>query len=656
MAEAAVLSKPTDIPPGGGIMRRLNMVTGCVLGVILAIVAYKLGDYFWAANDQGTDQAVIAGEAGWVLGFLIGVGAFVAPINWLLGRDLTHDDEMFLAGKNQGIARYFRFTTDHKVVGVQYLVLAMVTFGVGGTLAMMIRTELATNDSEMFGNQIYNSLVGVHGIVMIVSTIIMVLGPWGNFIMPIMIGARDMAFPRLNALSFWTLFPAIPIFLSIAVLRGIPTGWVAYAPLSDEAPPGMDAFAIAIVLFVISAGIGAVNIIVTGVTMRARGMNWHRAPIFVIGTIGTSFLGLVALPCFEVAMICTLLDRSMGAAFFVPDLGGSQWLYANLFWIMGHPEVYVIVIPGVIAILEIAPVFARKPLYSFRLAVVGLIALIALSILVWAHHMFVSGWAPTLGGPFMLTTELISIPTGLIFLVIIGTLWRGNIWMRLPMYFVYGFLWNFMIGGVTGIFLSDVPADNELHGALFVTAHFHYTLLGGAMIGAMGALAFWFPKMTGRMLNEKVGKVSFWTVMIGFNVTFMAMFYNGLAGMPRRVANYQPEYIPGNMISTAGAYVIMAGMLMFLYAIVSSWRSGDIAGPNPWHAKSLEWFVPSPPPLENFEVLPIVTGDPYGYGESHTKHTSHLGAMHRPNRSTKSKVEAVADPTPEVAAQDGDHA
>jgi len=627
MAETTLVRAEAAPSAGGGMMRRLNMWTGIGLGVVLAVAAYLIGQALWADDPQGTDQAVIAGEIGWVIGFLIGVGAFVAPIRWMLGRDLTHDDEMFLAGKDQGVSRYFRFTTDHKVVGVQYLVLAMTTFGVGGTLAIMIRTQLLRPGATLFGPQTYNALVGVHGIVMIVSTIIMVVGPWGNFIMPIMIGARDMAFPRLNALSFWTLFPAVPIFLSIAAFGGIPTGWVAYAPLSTQAPPGMDAFAIAIILFVISAGIGAVNIIVTALSMRAKGMTWNRTPIFVLGITAGSLLGLVALPCFEVAMLYTLLDRSMLASFFTPDQGGSQWLYANLFWLMGHPEVYVILIPGTAAVLEMTPVFARKPLYGAKMAVVGIIGLVALSILVWAHHMFVSGWAPTLAGPFMLTTELISIPTGLIFLVLVGTIWRGKIWVRLPMLFIYGFLWNFMIGGVTGIYLSDVPADNELHGALFVTAHFHYTLLGGAMIGAMGALVYWFPKMTGRMLNERVGTVAFWLVMIGFNVTFMSMFYNGLKGMPRRVADYQPQFETANVISTFGAYIIASGMLVFLYAIVSSWRSGKEAGPNPWHAKTLEWFVPSPPPLENFEVLPVVTGDPYGYGEPDTHHTTHPGVV-----------------------------
>ncbi|MBI1378137.1 MAG: hypothetical protein GC157_11740 [Frankiales bacterium] len=628
MAEATAVREdaPAPVSTGGGIMRRLNMWTGIGLGVLLAVIMWFVGQALWGENDKGLDQIVIAMETAWAIGFLVGVGAFVAPWRWMMGKDQTHEDEMFLAGQGQGVGRYFRFTTDHKVVGVQYLVLAMTTFGVGGLLAMMIRTELASSGEKMFGGEVYNSLVGVHGIIMIVSTIIMVVGPWGNFIMPIMIGARDMAFPRLNALSFWTLFPAIPIFLSIAALRGIPTGWVAYAPLSDQAPPGMDAFAIAIVLFVISSGIGAVNIIVTAMTMRAKGMTWNRTPIFVVGVVATSVLGLIALPCFEVGMIYTLLDRSMESSFFVPDQGGSQWLYANLFWLMGHPEVYVILIPGTAAVLEMAPVFSRKPLFGARLAVIGIVALVVLSVLVWAHHMFVSGWAPTLAGPFMLTTELISIPTGLIFLVLIGTIWRGHIWTRLPMLFIYGFLWNFMIGGVTGIFLSDVPADNELHGAMFVTAHFHYTLLGGAMIGAMGAVVYWFSKMTGRMFDERVGRWSFYVVMIGFNVTFMAMFYNGLQGMPRRVADYAPQFEVANRISTLGAYTIGIGMLLFLYCIVHSWRHGAPSGPNPWRAKTLEWYVPSPPPLENFEVLPVVTGDPYGYGEADTIHTTHAGA------------------------------
>ena len=642
MAEATAVKHETAAPsPGGGIMRRLNFGTGLLVGIVFAVVAYFIAKGLIsptatdsagnAIHPQANDNWITIAEIAWVIGFLIGIGAFTAPIKWALGKDMDHDDEMYGAGQNMGWIRYFKFTTDHKVVGVQYLVLAMVTFFVGGTLAMLIRTDLINPTTKIFGNQTYNSLVGVHGIIMIVSTIIMVVGPWGNFIMPIMIGARDMAFPRLNALSFWTLFPAVPVFLSIGLLGGIPTGWVAYAPLSTQAPPGMDAFACAIILFVISSAIGAVNIVVTVWTMRAKGMTWNRTPVFAVGVAATSFLGLVALPCFEVAMLFTLLDRNMNASFFNPDQGGSQWLYANLFWLMGHPEVYVILVPGTAAVLEMVPVFSRKPLFASKLAILGILGIIGLSIVVWAHHMFVSGWAPTLAGPFMFTTELISIPTGLVFLVLIGTIWRGSIWFRLPMLFIYGFIWNFMIGGVTGIYLSDVPADNQLHGALFVTAHFHFTLLGGAMIGAMGAIVYWFPKMTGRLFDERVGAWAFWLVMLGFNVTFLSMFWIGLEGMPRRVPEYQPQFATGNMVATMGAYTIMTGMLIFLGAFISSWRSGQKVGANPWHAKSLEWYVPSPPPLENFEVLPVVTGDAYGYGEPDNVHTTHAGVAEGAN-------------------------
>jgi cytochrome c oxidase subunit 1 len=546
---------------------------------------------------------------------MAGMGAFNGPIRWLLGRDLTHEDEMFLAGKDQGVGRYFRFTTDHKVVGVQYLVATMLLLGVGGTLAMIIRTNLITPHSTFLGPQTYNSVVGLHGIIMIIATIIMITGPFGNFILPIMIGARDMAFPRLNALSFWLLAAAIPVMLSAAFLGGIPTGWSGYAPLADQAPPGMDAYLVAIVIFAISSAIAGANITTTVLTMRARGMTWNRTPIFVYGTVASVGLAIPALPMFMSAQVLLATDRAMGGQFYVATGGGSAWLYSNLFWLFGHPEVYVIVLPAVIALMEITPVFARKPLYNFNAAVLGIVGIVGLSLMVWAHHMYASGWAPDLNGPFMLTTELISVPTGVLFLVVIGTIWRGRIWTTVPMMCVYAMLWNFIIGGVTGIYLSDVPADYALHGSMFVTAHFHYTLMGAGLTGAIGALYYWFPKMTGRMLNHRLGLVSFWLVQIGFNVVFMGMFAVGLAGQPRRVFNYDHIFAVGNMVSSIAAYFIGLGMLVTLYNVISSWRRGPIAPANPWGGKTLEWAVPNPIPLENFEVLPVVISDAYGYGE-----------------------------------------
>ncbi len=428
-----------------------------------------------------------------------------------------------------------------------------------------------------------------------------------------MIGARDMAFPRLNALSFWVLFAAVPVLLAAFPLGGIPTGWSAYAPLSDQAPTGMDAFLVTIILFAISSGVAGANLTTTVVRMRARGMTWTRTPIFVFGTTTSVALGLIAFPMFMAAMVFLAMDRSLGANFYVASGGGSPWLYSNLFWLMGHPEVYVILLPAFAALLELTPVFTRKPLFSFNGAVVGIAGIVGLSLFVWAHHMYIAGWAPALAGPFMVTTEMISVPTGLLILVLLGTLWRGIVWMRLPVMAVYAVLWNFIIGGITGIYLSDVPLDQAEHGSMFVTAHFHYTLMGGALTATMGAVAYWFPKMTGRMLDERTGRIGFWTAQLGFNVTFLGMFAVGLAGQPRRVADPSDTFATGNLVSSIGAYVIGIGMLIFLYAIVHSWRSGEIASANPWGANTLEWQVPTPVPLENFAVLPVVTGDFYTF-------------------------------------------
>jgi cytochrome c oxidase subunit 1 len=531
------------------------------------------------------------------------------------GNDISHADEMFLAGKDQGVGRYFRFTTDHKVVGIQYLVLTMVMLGVGGTMAMLIRTDLIRPDTGFLGPQAYNSFVGLHGLTMILATIIMITGPFGNFIVPIMIGARDMAFPRLNALSLWLLVSLLPVLYSAAFLGGIPMGWTGYTPLADQGPGGVDSYLVAIVIFAISTAVAGMNITTTVLSMRARGMTWNRTPIFVYGVVASVGLAIPAFPMFMTAEIMLGVDRGLGGNFYVASGGGQPWLYQNLFWLMGHPEVYVIVLPAVAALMELTAVFARKPLFSFNAAVLSILGIVGLSLLVWAHHMFTSGWATSLNGSFMLTTELISIPTGGLFLVIVGTIWRGRIWTTLAMMCTYAMLWNFIIGGVTGIYLSDVPLDYALHGSMFVTAHFHYTLMGAGLTGAIGALAYWFPKMTGRVLDKTLGFVSFWLVQIGFNVTFLGMFMVGMEGQPRRVVHYSSVFASGNFVSTMGAYTIGLGMLVLLYAIVSSWRSGELAPMNPWGAKTLEWTVPNPIPLENFGVLPVVTEDPYGYGE-----------------------------------------
>ncbi len=603
--------------PSKSLITKLNMGTGTVVGAIFAVVVY-----FWLRSGedmsvpQNDNRVLLISMFAWSVGFLVGIGAFIGPFRWLIGKDLTDEEQLFLAGEGQGISRYFRYCTDHKVVGIQYLVGVMAMLGVGGTLAMMIRTNLAMPGSKIVTPAIYNSLVGLHGITMIVAMIVVSTGPFGNFILPIMIGARDMAFPRLNALSWWVLFTAIPVLCSAWFLGGIPTGWTAYAPLSVQAGPGMNAFVATIIIFAVSTAVTGANITATVVTMRAKGMKWNRVPIFVIGATISVALAIPAFPTFMVSMIMTALDRTVGTTYFDAQFGGSGWLYAHLFWIMGHPEVYVILLPGVAALMEIVPVFVRKPLFSYNAAILGFSGIAGLSVLVWAHHMYISGWLPMLNGPFMITTEMISIPTGLIFLVILGTLWRGKPWMKLPMLSVYAFLWNMLIGGVTGVYLSDVPADNYLHGSMYVTAHFHYTLMGAALTGAIAGLAYWFPKMTGRMLHEKAGYIAFWFVQIGFQILFLGMFISGAEGQPRRVADYAAMYKHSDMISTVGAYSVGIGMLFLLWAVVHSWRKGAIAPMNPWGAKTLEWTVPFPVPLENFDTPPVITSDPYGYGRN----------------------------------------
>ena len=602
-------------PKAGGLYRRQNIVTGLVAGLLFGFIGWLIGQVLLQGSNWGSDMTVTTTGLGWVIGFCLGIGALNAIPRWMTGRDETREDQLYGAGVGQGWTRYFKYCTDHKVVGTQYLVLVMVLFGAGGAMAMMIRTQLLSPYNTWLSAQTYNSLVSVHGMTMIIATIIMVSGPFANFIMPIMIGAKDMAFPRLNALSFWTVVAAVPPLMASFFVGGIDSGWTTYAPLSVQSYLGQNLFAITIMTFVVSVTVAGVNIVVTVITMRAKGMTMGRLPVFVWGSMISGALGLFAMPAFFMAQSVLITDRVVGTSMYAPAQGGAGWLYENCFWIMGHPEVYVILMPAVGALIEIASTFSRKPVFSYKAMVGGLIGIASLAVMVWAHHMFTTGWAPTLASPFMLTTELISIPTGIIFLCIVGTIWRGSIWTRLPMYFLYLFLWNFIIGGVTGIYLSDVPADQYFHGNMFVTAHFHFTLLGGAMIGAAGAVCYWFPKVTARMLDERIGKWAFWFIAIGIQVTYYGQFLEGFQGMPRRVANYNPIFEPANVMSTIGAYILMSGWIIFAYAIIRSWHKGEKASANPWHAKSLEWQVPTPVPLENFLVDPVVTRDPYGYGE-----------------------------------------
>ena len=627
-----------------------KLVPSYFSGAVLAAIGFIVGSQYvwhviggvnWNLNDPGQtgnflEQGFLAGFVLMVVGWFIGIGAMKYPFTWMLGmKDPDHAEELRLAGKDEGVIRYFRFTTDHKVVGMQYLVVTMIMLAFGGLGAMMIRTELLFPGAWAFPKETYNTIVTMHGMLMILTVISFFVGPFGNFVIPIMIGARDMAFPRLNAISIAFLIIGMAIYAFIPFMglgdplttgAGVQTGWTIYGSLADQTGIGMDALGVAVFLAGVSSQVGSVNLITTVITMRAPGMSYTRMPMTVWGAIGASILSALGTASLTVDVLMILTDRIFRTSFFYAATagdfanngyigGGSAWLTQNLFWFFGHPEVYLLVLPAFGFVMDATSVFARKPLFGYKTAILGLFGVVVLSFLVWMHHEFVSGFLPELRGFYMASTELISVPTGLIFLVLLGTLWKGRLWMTVTMGFCFAFIWSFLIGGITGVYLSDVPADVQLHGGMFVTAHFHYTIVGGSLMGFLGAVYYWFPKMTGRMMDSKIGWISFWGIQIGFNGTFLAMFYVGLQGMPRRVADYSPLFAGGNFVASISAFLLGASVVLYFYNVIYSWKAGPIAEQNPWGAKTLEWTVPTPVPLENFEKIPVVTSGPYNYGE-----------------------------------------
>jgi cytochrome c oxidase subunit 1 len=581
-----------------------------VLGAILGL-AIGAG----IAMASGADAGQILGLAylcAW-LGFLLGIGAFRFWLRWAAGREADVDDEHEAHGHAGDWRRYFRFTTDHKVIGVQYLVTAFVMFFTAGSAAMIMRFELGAPGIAT-SKDFYNTVMSTHGAMMITVALISIIGGLGNYLVPIMIGARDMAFPKANALSYWMLPLAVLLVVANPLLGGFDSGWTAYPPLSQQANLGQQAYLMAFVTVGASSILSAVNFLVTVFRMRAPGMTLLRMPIFVWALTVTAALALIATSVVAAAFTMLLFDRLLGTAFFRATRGGDVILFQHLFWFYSHPAVYIMGVPGLGAILEIVPVFARKPLFAYRLAVLSFITIGIMSFMVWAHHMFVSGMAEFFHVPIMLTTELISVPTGVVFLSALGTIWMGRIHFKVPMLWVFGFVWAFLIGGITGVFLADVPTDITLSDTYFVVAHFHYTIVGGTIYGLFAGTYYWFPKITGRMYDERLGKIQFWWFTLAFNATFLPMFWLGIEGMRRRVADYPPELGTVNLWVSIAGFNIALSVGLFIYIMVRSWRSGPRAVPNPWRAQTLEWQVESPPPIDNFGDIPAVTGTPYQYG------------------------------------------
>jgi cytochrome c oxidase subunit 1 len=509
-------------------------------------------------------------------------------------------------------------TTDHKRIGILYISTSLVFFVLGGLMALALRTQLAQANAGVLSPQHYNELMTIHGTTMIFLVLVPILAGFANFLVPLQIGARDVAFPRLNALSYWLfLLGGIVLMLSFFAKGGAAqAGWTSYPPLSEQTPGnGQDLWILSLHILSASSLAGAINFIVTIHNLRAPGMTWSRIPLFVWSIEVFAWMLLAVLPTLSAGLTLLLLDRGISIGgwdiqthFFNPAEGGAPLLWQHAFWFFGHPEVYIMVLPAFGIISEVLPVFSRKPIFGYKAVAFSTVGIGFISMLVWAHHMFTVGFPNSLNAFFMITSMAVAVPTGVKVFNWLATLWRGNLHFDTPMLYALGFLSVFVVGGLTGIYLAAFPVDWQVHDSYFVVAHFHYTLFGGVMFAIFAGLFYWWPKMFGRVLDERLGKWQFWILFVSFNVTFFPQHLLGLEGMPRRVYTYTHESWEGyNLTSTIGSYVMGIALLFFVWNVVRTTRRGRRVGNDPWHADTLEWYTTSPPPPHNFDSVPYVT-------------------------------------------------
>jgi cytochrome c oxidase subunit 1 len=628
---AAPETAPTPAPPGRRGRRltapgwlRAAWATPLGFGLATALVVGSraaLGyDPLWLIQPLIVAWTVIT-----PLAFLIGMGGFDYWFYWISGRPTRPEDHSGHGARSW--KDYFRINTDHKVIGVQYVVTTFVFFVIAGLLAMFVRAELAQPGTQYVDTNQFNGLFSAHATLMIFLFIIPAFAGLGNYVIPLMLGAPDMAFPRLNALSYWLLPIAGLMFLASYLMPGgaFAAGWTNYVPLAVDQPAGNLFFQMGVQWAGASSIMTALNFLVTIITMRAPGMSFWRMPLLVWANFATSTLVVLATPFIAGSQFLITLDRVLHANFFDFAEGGYVVGYQHIFWFYSHPAVYIMMLPGFGIISEVIAVFARKPVFGYRLMALSLIAILILGFSVWAHHMFVSGMAPWLRIPMMATTLLIAVPTGIKVFSWLATLWEGRIHLKTPMLWALGFIAMFVIGGLSGIYLGSVPIDQHASDTYYVVAHIHYVLFGGSVFTIYAGVYYWFPKMTGRMYNETLGKWHFWLTFIGFNLTFFPMHWIGLQGMPRRVADYDPAYADWNLAISIGGFLLGGSTLIFFYNMITSWRSGPIAPANPWRALTLEWQVSSPPPIFNFDEIPQVVGGPYEYGVRGARHAVFAG-------------------------------
>ena len=513
-----------------------------------------------------------------------------------------------IAPRPRGWVLSWLTTTDHKKIGILYLVNSFAFFVIGGIFALLMRTELARPGTQILAPHAYNQLFTIHGTLMIFLVIFPMLAGFGNYFVPLHIGALDMAFPRINALSFWLLPVGGLTILSGFLAKGgaAAAGWTSYVPVSVQGLAGQDLWIAGLLIVGTASILGGINFIVTILRLRAPGMTMMRLPIFVWSILAQSLLVVLATPVLTAGLIMLFADRRLGTSFFDPTRGGNVLLWQHTFWFFGHPEVYILILAAWGVITEILPVFSGKPLFGYPAVILSFLMITALSFTVWAHHMFATGAVEL---PFFsITTEMISIPTGVLFFIWLATLWRGKIRLEPPMLFALGFIAMFLIGGIDGVWMASPAIDFAITDTYWVVAHLHYVLFGGTLFGIMAAMYFWFPKITGRMLSKRLGQWHFWLQLVGFNLTFFPMHILGLRGMPRRIADYAPDrgWSFLNLVATVGAFVIAVSITVFLVNVFVTLRKPRTVSADPWLGNTLEWATSSPPPPHNFDALPKI--------------------------------------------------
>ncbi len=584
----------------------LYQIAGTLVGMaIVTVIRLILGLDAWKA-----DPAWVVGGVVGTLAFLYGSGVVSDWLKWAKGEstpDHPHEEP--------GWERYFNVSLDHKVIGVQYGVTSVIVFVLAGLFALTFRTELL-GGVDFIDLDFFNTLVGMHGILMI-AAILLGVGAMVNYLVPLMIGAKDMAFPRLNAFAYWINIPGAVLVLVTLFVGGFDSGWTGYPPLSANlAKVGFQTFFMGVYLVGLSSITGGINVIVTVLRMRTKGMSLFKMPIFVWAALATAIIQFTATQLIGLSFQLVMFERLFGMNFFNAAAGGNPVLFQHLFWFYSHPAVYVFILPGLGIISELLPVFARKPLFGYKWIAMSSLAIALVGFFVWAHHMFTSGMAEYLRVPFMYSTLLVAVPTGVKFFSWVGTMWRGKMTFETPMLFTLGAVTVFLLGGLTGPPNGTVATDLYLHDTYWIVGHFHATMFGGFVFPMFAALYYWFPKATGRMYSEKLGKLHFWLMFPAFYVQSLVQIQVGLGGMRRRIGDYDADLgiETGHLLITLAGFIIGISVIIFIVNAVRSLRNGEKAADNPWNSRSPEWQIPSPVPQHNYDQPFEVVGEPYDYG------------------------------------------